>query len=118
MLELNVKSYCAEAAHQRKHGKRTDKTGDANEADPTMADYEFGRDRRLQAISEACFSLAPTQTDQIADSASVVLPDGVHNNTDTFGEIYFGIDKPKHAKQKDVKLMTKDPALRTRKRNF
>ncbi len=86
--------------------------------DPRMPDYGFGRDRRLQAISEACFSLAPTQTDQIADSASVVLPDGVHNNTDTFGEIYFGIDNPKHAKQKDVKLMTKDPALRTRKRNF
>ena len=32
ILELNVKSYCAEAAHQRKHRKRTDKTGDANEA--------------------------------------------------------------------------------------
>ena len=83
-----------------------------------MSDYGFDRDHRLQAISEVCFSLAHRQTDPIADSASVVLPDGVHNNTDTFGEIYFGIDKPKHAKQKEVKLMTKDPALRTRKRNF
>ena len=83
-----------------------------------MPDYGFNRDRRLQAISGSCFSLAPTQMDQIADSVAVVMPNVVHNNTDTFGEIYFAIDKPKHAKQKDVKLMTKDPTLRTRKRNF
>ena len=61
-----------------------------------MPDYGFDRDRLLQAISGSYFSLTPTQTDHIADSASVVLPDVVHNNTDTFGEIYFGIDKPKH----------------------
>ncbi len=83
-----------------------------------MPDYGFDRDRLLQAISGSYFSLAPPQTDPIADSASVILPDVVHNNTDTFGEIYFAIDKPKHAKQKDLKWMTKDPALRTRKRNF
>ncbi len=35
----------------------------------------------------------------------VVRPDVVRNNTDTFGEIYFAIDKPKHATQKDVKLI-------------
>ena len=62
--------------------------------------------------------MAPPQMDPIAASTNVVLPDVVHNNTDTFGEIYFAIDKTKHVKQKDVKLMTKDPARRTRKRNF
>ena len=74
-----------------------------------MSDYGFDRDHRLQAISEVCFSLAHRQTDPIADSASVVLPDVVYNNTDTFGEIYFAIDKPQHAKQKDIKLDDKGP---------
>ncbi len=83
-----------------------------------MPDYGFDRDRRLQAISGSYFSLPPTQTDLIGDSPSVVLPDVVHNNTDTFREIYFATDQPQYTKQKDVKLMTKDPALRTRKRNF
>ncbi len=32
ILELNVKSYRAEAAHQRIHRQRSDKTGDSNEA--------------------------------------------------------------------------------------
>ena len=83
-----------------------------------MPDYGFDRDRRLQVISGAQFSLAHRQTDPIADSASIVLPDVVHNNIDTFGEIYLRFDKPKHVKQKDLKWMTKDPVLRTRKRNF
>ncbi len=83
-----------------------------------MPDYRFDRDRRLQVISRACFSLAPTQTALIVDSPCLVLPDDVHNNQDTFGEIYFGFDKLKHAKQENVNLMMKDPAHRNRKRNF
>ena len=81
--------------------------------DLRMPDYGFDRDRLLQAISGTCFSLAPTQTDPIADSASVVLPDVVHNSTDIFGEIYFAFEKPKHTKQKDIKLMTTEPAFST-----
>ncbi len=53
------------------------------------------------------------QMEPIADSASVVQTDVVYYNTDTFREIYFAIDKPQHAKQQDLKWMTKDPALRT-----
>ncbi len=37
------------------------------------------RDHRLQAISEAHFSLPQTQMAQIADSVTVVLPADVHN---------------------------------------
>ena len=71
------------------------------------------RDRRLQAISEAHFSLPQTQTAQIADSATVVLPAATHDNSGTVGEICFGIDKRQHAKLKEDYLRIKDCALKT-----
>ena len=44
-----------------------------------LLNYCFARDRRLQAISGAHFSLPQRQTAQIADSVTAVLPADVHN---------------------------------------
>ncbi len=47
--------------------------------DPRVSHYCFDRDHRLQAISEAHFSLPQMQTAHIAVSVTVVLPADVHN---------------------------------------
>ncbi len=73
ILELDLKSYRAEAAQMR-----ADQAGAPMRPDAGVSDYYFGRDRRLQAISGARFSWPQTQTGQIADSETVVLPAAMH----------------------------------------